>query len=330
MPVPLRPAVAVVVLLAALLLASCSGADPGEEGGGKKGVDVTLAPGTCWTADRLGEDPQDVLQLSSTYGVDYFAAANALADRPAFALTEACGGGHHVEVYRTVPVSSVAPVVTGYATLLQPSSAAYQQVAARVQNACMGRSLQAAAKLTKLAGAVAEPAFPDGVDLTWAPPSPDQWARGQRVYACILTSDTPVRFRYGAVFTTSFPTSLRTCIDSKALVYVDCARKHDRERIAVIDVRAAVAAGAFPGRKAIKPSPDGSYVDVPPATLALLDKACTSYLKSVSTTKKLTGIAEIDPDRWPAPDGSYPVDCEASVAPTKKPVITTGSVYNKR
>jgi hypothetical protein len=330
MPTQFRSAAVLVGVLGVGLLSGCSGPPSDLEGAGKAGATVTLASNTCWTGETLGADPQAILKLSTTYGVNYFDAAHALAGRPAFKLTEACGTGHHVEVYRTVAVDAVKPVATTYATLLQPSSSAYQQIAAGVEKACMGKSLVRAAGLTRLAGAVVEPAFPEGVALGWAPPSPEQWSRGQRSYACLLTSVHAAKFRYSTVFTRSFPTRLRTCIDSSALKYVDCSKKHDRERIAIIDVRYPVAAGTFPGSTAIKVGRDGRYVDLPVATLALLDKACTSYLNSVSTTKKLTGVAEVDADQWPSADGSYPIACEADVAPAKKSVVTTGSVYNQK
>ncbi|RYJ05179.1 MAG: hypothetical protein EON52_12925 [Actinomycetales bacterium] len=189
--------------------------------------------------------------------------------------------------------------------------------------------LAAAAQASKVPGAVVEPAFPDGVDLSWAPPSPEQWGKGQRVYACTLSSVNPVQFRYAGVFTRGFPTGERTCISNTPLVFVDCARKHDRERIAVIQVRAAVAAGKFPGAAAVRVGGNGRFVQVPTATLAALDRACTTFLRSVSTTDRLTGVAEIDAERWPTPDGSYPVDCEADSPPTKDSVVTEGSVFNR-
>ncbi|MET3962380.1 hypothetical protein ABIE44_002314 [Marmoricola sp. OAE513] len=321
-------------LVAALVLLSGCGGDPGGKtggggGGGEDGAEVTLAAKTCWTSETLGADPQDILKLSEKYAVTYFDAANALAAKPAFTETEACGDAHHVEIYKVVPVASVKPAVTSYASLLQPNQAAYRRLSESVEKACMNKVLASTAKKTKLEGVIAEPAFPDGVTLGWAPPSPQQWERGQRVYACTVTSKKAVKFSYAAVFSKRFPTSLRTCIDSRKLVYLDCARKHDRETIAILDVRLPVAAGRFPGKKGIRLGPDGRYVDVPAGVLAQLDKACTSYLRSVSTTKKLTGIAEIDPDRWPLADGTYPVACEADVPITSKSIVTTGSVYNR-
>ena len=110
---------------------------------------------------------------------------------------------------------------------------------------------------------------------------------------------------YASVFTHGFPTQDRTCIDSAALIYVDCARQHDRERIAWVDVTAAVRTGAFPNR----------VVGLPAATLAGLDRACTTYLRAVSTTTALTGVAEPDVDDWPTRTGRYRIACEADVAP---------------
>lgn len=316
----------VLVLVGLFVLSGCGGDD---DGAGRAGTSVTLAPNTCWTAATLGADPQRVLALAQAYGVDYFAAAQAVDRRPAFQLTESCKAPHHVEVYKVVPVAQVTPTVTSYATFLQHGQRAYNQVVAAVENACMGETLAEVARLSKVPGAVVEPAFPEGVELGWAPPSPEQWDKGQRTYACTLTSATPVRYRYAAVFTKAFPTGERTCITNSPLLYVDCARKHNRERILVIDVRAAVAAGTFPGTRAIRVGSRGKFVQVPASTLATLDRACTAYLRAISTTDRLTGVAEIDAERWPAKDGSYPVDCEADVEPTKSSITTEGSVFDK-
>lgn len=324
----------VITLLAVLLAAAVSGCEiapgqPGATGAGRDGTTVALAPDTCWTNATLGSDPQVLLSLSGTYGVNYFDAARALAARPSFALTEACDGEHHVEVYQVLPINQIQPLVTNYATLLLPSSTAYGSLSAAVARACMSPAAVRAADQTGIAGSIVEPAFPDGVLLGWAPPSPDQWNRGQRVYACTLMSASAVRYRYAAVFTRAFPTGDRTCIDNASRIFVDCARKHDRERIAVIDVRAAVAAGRFPGTTAIRTGSAGRYVDVPANLYAALDRGCTSYLRAVSTTRRLTGIAEIDADTWPSADGSYPVYCEADTPTTTRSIVTEGSVYNR-
>jgi hypothetical protein len=321
----------VAVLGAAVLLAGCAespkvGADPG---GGRSGVDVTLTTGTCWTADLAGADPQQVLSLSKKYRVSYFAAAHALAERPSFGLTAGCTADHAVEVYRAIATDQVAPLVTDYAVLLQSGSKAYAQLSANVEHACMNKPLFAAAAQTGLPGAVMTPAFGEGIELGWAPPSAAQWEAGQRAYACTMTQKVPSPLLYAGVFRRSFPTGRRICIDSDALVYVDCARKHDREKISIIDLSATVAAHKFPGASAVKPGPDGKYVDVSPAQYVALDRACTAYLRAVSTTKKLTGIAEIDPDEWPTAERTYLVACEADVATTKKSVITEGSVFDR-
>ncbi len=126
-----------------------------------------------------------------------------------------------------------------------------------------------------------------------------------------LHLEHPRPTRYSSILTKHFPTGDRTCIDTHALLYVDCARKHDRERIAVIEAREAVATGDFPGPQAIRKGPSGRYLVVAGRSLPQARPACTAYLRAVSTTKKLTGVAEIDVDEWPAPGGSYPVDCEA-------------------
>lgn len=330
MPPLTRRAVALVGVLGFALLAACGGSPDGEEvAAGKDGKSVTLAAGTCWTAETLGADPQEMLRLARTYAVDYFSVAHSVDDRPAFKLTEACKKPHHVEVYKVVPVGQVTPVVSSYATFFQHDLPAYRKLAAAVERACMNEPLAAAAQQSKVPGAIVEPAFPLGVELGWAPPSPEQWGNGQRVYACTLTSATPVQFRYAGVFTKGYPTGLRICISNSPLMFVDCARKHDRERIAVIQVGAAVAAKKFPGANAIRVGGNGRFVQVPTATLAALDRACTAYLRSVSTTTKLTGVAEIDPERWPTPSGDYQVDCEADTAPTKDSIVTEGSVFDK-
>jgi hypothetical protein len=183
-----------------------------------------------------------------------------------------------------------------------------------------------------LPNAVMTPMLPSGasgVSVGWTPASPDQWRRGQRVFACTLTWLQPGTLRYRTVFTRKFPTGKRTCIDSLALVFVDCARRHDRERIAVIEAREAVASGVLQGAKAIRKGPDGRYVDLGDARYARLDAACTAYLHAISSTKKLTGVANIDVDEWPAPGGSYPIYCEADTDPDTASLVTEGSVYNR-
>ncbi|MGO4255596.1 hypothetical protein [Marmoricola sp. RAF53] len=334
-----RSALRLVAALAGLaaVTSGCSGGSGGGIGGfggttqveGKNGAEVALEAGTCWTGDLLGADPQRVLRLSTDLGVTYFAAARALADRPAFSRTQSCDKAHDLEVYRAVQVPALAPSITSYADLMRTDQPLYQQLDRAVTNACMAEPLATTAALSKVAGATAQPALPETMELGWAPPSPDQFARGQRVFACTLRHRKASTVRYDEVLTRKFPTALRTCIDSKSLVYVDCARKHDRERIAVIEARTAVLAGRFPGRKAIRSGLDGRFLDVSPAAYAALDKACTRYLRTISTVKKLTGVAEIDVDAWPTADGSYPILCEADTRPDKKPVVTQGSVYNR-
>lgn len=328
MPPLMRQLVALISVIGLAIVAGCGGGS-GSSGPGKIGTAVTLAAGTCWTAETLSADPQDILALSKAYAVDYFATAHAVDQRPAFALTQACDQLHHVEVYKTVPISEVQPVITDFAAFLRYGTPAFQRLQAAVERACMGETLQAVAKEAKVAGAVVEPVFPDGVELGWAPPSPDQWGKGQRSYACTLASETPIQFRYATVFDKSLPVSLRTCITNKPLAFVDCARKHDRERIAVIDVQAAVRAKKFPGPGAIKVGSQGRFVEVAPPALAALDRACTLYLKAISTTTRFTGVAQIDATRWPAPDGSYPVDCEADTPPARDSLSSEGSVFNK-
>lgn len=324
-----RSAVALVGVLVLVLAAACDGSDDAPSGGGKSGTSVALAPNTCWTAQTLGADPQAVLELARSQAVDYFSVAHAVDGRPAFQLTEACDGPHHVEVYQVVPIEKVKPVVTGYAAFLQFSTGAYRKLSAAVERACMNKTLAETAERSGVPGAVAEPAFPAGAELGWAPPSPEQWAKGQRVYACTLSSAEPVDFRYAAVFTQGFPTDRRTCISNSPLQFVDCARKHNRESIAVINVRTAVAAKKFPGRSAITAGPNGRFVDLSRPTLARLDRACTAFLGAVSTTTKLTGVANIDPELWPTPEGDYPITCQADTAPTKDSVVTEGSVFDK-
>lgn len=327
-----RAAAALAVL--AVVLTGCGGTPAGPDavkptGGGKKGTAVVLATGTCWTDAVLGDDPQQVLTISKKYGVSYFDAAHALAVRPSFALTRGCGTEHGVEVYRTIAATSVKPAVSSYATLLRPSRKAYRKLDVSMRRACMEDRLFASAAASGYSGAVMTPAFPDGVVLGWAPPSPDQWARGQRVYVCTMTQQTPGTLRYASVFSSSFPTQARTCIDTRALVYVDCARKHQRERISVLDLTVAVKAGKLPGRGAVTVGSDGKFVDLSPAQLAALDRSCTTYLRKVSTTKKLTGITEVEVDQWPTDEGRYLAACEADRPTTKDPLTTQGSVFNR-
>lgn len=316
----------------AVLFAGCSqGPLPGVGGdsasdGGKPG---SVAEGTCWAGTRLGADPQDVLELSTRFGVPYLSTARALADRPAFAQPVACAEDHAVEVYKVLRLPTLDPQLTDYAVLLKQQTPLYEKVSRALAKGCMTGPLPKAAEETGLRGAVMAPVLPEGASLGWAPASPDEWASGRRVFACTLTWDEPTAIRYASVFTKAFPTGRRTCIDSRALRFVDCARRHDRERIAVVEAREAVAAGDFPGPKAIRNGPTGRYLAVEDAAYRRLDAACTSYLRAISTTKRLTGVANVDVDEWPAPGGSYPVYCEADTRPDQDSLSTEGSVYNR-
>lgn len=319
--------------IAALTLA-CACSQAPLPGLGESSDTVTAAPGalaagTCWSGVRLGADPQDVLRLSNQLAVPYLVAARALADRPSFADGVGCSHDHAVEVYKLLRLPKLDRKLTDYATLLRIETALYGQVARSVAQGCMTDSLASVAGRTGLPGVVVTPMLPAGARLGWAPAPPVEWAKGKRVFACTLTWTDPQPVRYATVFTRAFPTGQRTCIDSRALLFVDCARKHDRERIAVIEARDAVAARAFPGPKAIRKGVTGRYLPVSAARYRKLDAACTAYLHSISTTKKLTGVANIDVDEWPAPGDSYPIYCEADTRPDQKSLITDGSVYNR-
>ena len=325
--------VRLLVALAGLVVVGtgCSHASlPGVGGtsGGEQGP-TTLEEGSCWTADLLGSDPQDVLRLSSRFGVPYLVAARAVADRPAFTRRVDCGSDHAVEVYKVVRLPDLDSQLTDYASVLKQQTPLYEKVARSVAAGCMTDPLAKAVAVAGVANAVMRPQLPPGATLGWTPAAPDQWTKGQRVFACTLTWSEPDSVRYAALFSKALPTGRRTCIESRALVYVDCARRHDRERIAVIEARDAVEAGSFPGPKAIRDGPAGRYLAVPDARWAKLDAACTAYLRSISTTKKLTGVANVDPDEWPAPGDSYPIYCDADTRPDQQPLITQGSVYDR-
>jgi len=313
-----------------VILAGCT-QSPSLPGGDDNGDDTPqdVAEGTCWNGDKLGSDPQDVLKLSDTFKVPYLETARALADRPSFTGRVDCDRDHAMEVYKVVQLPSLDEQLVDYATLLQRQTPLYDEVARSVATGCMTEELTKTAALAGVDHAVMAPALPDGASLGWAPSAPEKWADGQRIFACTLTWPKPEPTRYADLLTKSLPTSKRTCIDSKALVFVDCARKHDRERIAVIEAREAVAAGSFPGPKAIKDGPTGRYLEVPDGRWKQLDAACTAYLKMVSGTKKLTGIANVDADRWPTPTGSYPIYCDADRRPDQEPLVTEGSVYDR-
>lgn len=320
------------VLVAVLTLgAGCSqGSLPGLGGSsGSDGRSTDLAEGTCWTAATLGADPQDVLKLAERYDVPYLVAARAVATWPAFTRSVSCSDAHAVEVYKVVRLPDLDAQLADYAGLLRLQTPLHDTVARSVAQGCMTETLVAAAAKSGLPGAVMRPVLPVGATLGWAPAPPDRWSKGEHEFACTLTWADPQPDRYAAVFTRSFPTEKRTCIDSRALVFVDCARNHDRERIAAIEARDAVAAGAFPGPKAIRTGPNGRYLAVGDARWAKLDAACTTYLRAVSTTKKLSGIANVDVDQWPTPDGSYPVYCDADRKPDQESLVTKGSVYDR-
>ena len=321
-----------LALLAAvvLVLAGCAEA-PGQRPGGGSGASPAgdVAEGTCWTADLLGADPQRVLALAKQYDVPYHVAARAVSAWPSFGHGVPCTDDHAVEVVSVLRLPALDARLTDYATLLRDRSALAGTVARSVAQGCMSRPLAAAVARTRLPNAVMEPALPAGATLGWAPAPPEQWRAGKRVFACTLTWKHPGETRYAALFTKALPTGMRTCIDSRSLLYVDCARGHDRERIAVIEAREAVASGAFPGPKAIRQGPQGRYLDVPDDAWARLDAACTAYLRAVSTTKRLTGVANVDVDEWPTPDGSFPIHCDADRPPDEKSLVSRGSVYDR-
>src|SRR3954449_4555632 len=187
-----------------------------------------LAQGTCWTGTTVGADPQDVLALSKRSGVPYLAAARAVADRPAFSQGKKCSDDHAVEVFKVVRLPQLEARLRNYGPLLRVQAPLYTTVSHSVAQACMTKSLAKAAARTRLPGAVMSPALPSGASVGWAPAAPAQWAAGQRVFACTLTWAHPQSVRYAAVFTKGFPASQRTCIDTKSLAFVDCARRHDR------------------------------------------------------------------------------------------------------
>jgi hypothetical protein len=320
-----------IALLLALVLTSCSSPDVPGIGGKKKKEQVpVLAAGTCWSAASLGADESGVRDVAEENGVDLATASAVMGQRPAFAEPLDCAQAHALEVYRLVELPGLTPRLTSYGVLLRTDQDLYVTLSRRLRNECMEPRLARAAARTGLPGVVMDPALPAGMHLEWAPPSPEQFAAGQRGFACLFTQSAPGTHRYATVFTRDLPTALRTCILSRRLRYVDCARKHDRERIAVLQVRQAVLARRFPGRKAIRKGPQGRYLAASAARYAALDRACTTYLRSISTTKKLTGIAEIDLDFWPAADGSYPIVCEASTPPNRPALVTRGSVYDRR
>jgi hypothetical protein len=337
------PLARIALLLGALALAAgCSQAPPpgaaesgtssdpaSTDGSAPPPEPGTFAEGTCWSGAMLGTDPQDVLKLSGRYGVSYLLTARAVADRPAFDDGLACGKDHAVEVYKILRLPDLEKRLTDYAALLRIRTPLYATVSRAVSQGCMTDGLAKAVAKSGLAGAVMAPVLPSGASLGWAPAAPDEWAKGRRVFACTLTWDQPRKTRYRTLFTKALPVKERTCIDSRSLTFVDCARRHDRERIAVIDAREAVAAGSFPGPRALRNGPRGRFLKVRDARWAKLDAACTAYLRSVSTTKKLTGIANVDGDEWPTPTGAYPIYCDADTRPDQDSLVTEGSVYNR-
>ncbi|MGN6301224.1 MAG: hypothetical protein ACTHN8_09070 [Angustibacter sp.] len=327
---PPRPRLLALLAAAVLVLAGCSAAPAQRPGGGSGSTPAgDVAEGTCWTGDLLGADPQRVLALARQFGVPYHAAARAVSAWPSFDHSVPCADAHAVEVVTVVRLPALDARLTDYATLLRERSRLAGTVARSVALGCMNRPLAAAAARAGLPNVVMEPALPAGATIGWAPAPPEQWRAGKRVFACTLTWRQPQTARYAALFTKALPTGMRTCIDSRALLYVDCARGHDRERIAVIEAREAVRSGAFPGPGAIRQGPQGRYLDVPDEMWARLDAACTAYLRAVSTTKRLTGVANVDVDEWPTPDGSFPISCDADRPPDEKSLVSRGSVYDR-
>lgn len=290
---------------------------------------LALRAGTCWDSELLGDDPQLALKLAGTFAITYFDAAYALRDRPAFLARRSCRSAHALEVYRLVPAARVQPRVADYAALLRTQTLDFAQLSAAVNVACMDSTLAASARRSGVPAASLQPALPPGLRTTWAPATLEQWNRGQRVFACLLVHDDPGTTRYAALRSATLPTQLRTCIASGPRIYVDCARAHDRERIAVLDVSGAVAAGLFPGRTAVRRTARGAYLDLGAEVYRPLDRACTAYLRTVSTEVRLSGVAEIDPRAWPDAEGGYRISCEADAPADRPSTVTQGSVYDR-
>ncbi len=335
MRVLLRAIVTVALLLGGVTACDSAPSSTGTSDGPSDVAEASataspeLAADTCWTDRRLGSDPQEALAVATGHQVAYEVAAPLLADRLAFAESVPCDQPHAVEVYALKRLPAYESKLESYRPLLRPRSKLYRAVSAGARQACMSPALAKAVRQAGVTGAVMTPALAPGVELTWAPAPPEQWEKGQRVFACALVWDRPVKARYDAVESKRLPTGQRICILTSARSYVDCARKHDRERLAVIDVSAAVAAGTFPGRSALRRGAEGRYADLPATLYDRLDAACTAYLKAVSTTKKLTGVANIDPAVWPAADGTWPVWCEADTPPGQRSLVSKGSVFDR-
>lgn len=313
-----------LLLLVAPLLVACGGSDDPEQ----PDEPTTTRAGTCWEADMLGDDPQQVLAIANRYEVPYEQAAVALAGRPALTEDASCNRSHAVEVFDTVRLPDVTP--NSYAPLLRPAGKVLQRVGLAVERACQTKLLTETARAAKLPRVVATPALPSGMRVGWAPPLPDQWDAGQRNFACVFVQSTPSAIRYADFFTEKLPTQHRICIDSTNLTYVDCARKHDREVIGALDLTEAVAAGRVKGAGAISTGPDGRFVDLGQDTWENLDRACATLYEAISSVDKLTGVAQADAKVWPNDRGDFVVNCEADVQVGKQAVVRSGSVFDKK
>ena len=140
--------------------------------------------------------------------------------------------------------------------LLRIRTPLYATVVRSVSQGCMTDGLAKAVASRSLAGAVMAPVLPSGASLGWAPAAPDEWAKGRRLVRVhphlgrAARNPLPHAVHQVAARRGSAPASTAgRCSSSTA------PGDSDRERIAVIDAREAVAAGSFPGASALHNGP---------------------------------------------------------------------------
>jgi len=330
-------AVAVLVLGT---LAGCGGSDQQapERHSTPDATARTLAKGTCWSDEHL---PEALGSKGFDAWVQKYAGGDAvlgdsMRDDAAYAKKIDCAVPHSVELYDVVEVSpQLTARITDYADLLDQKSELYRLVRDQVNDRCMAGSPYGRAQ--RRAGGLPVQLGPSlnvdgGLRLTWDPVPADLWARGQHAFVCNFEQDRPGTVRFADLATRKVPITARVCLNTPS-TYVSCSDRHQAEDIGEMMLNTAIQKGQIAGRQAIRKGPQGSYVQLPDAQYARLDKVCQTLLRTVSTPRKNVR-AQAYPgaaSQWPTGKGVYLASCFAlEPVSDPPPYLPGGSVFDRR